>query len=81
MSAGIAAAMVRAACKHQSVSTQVDAEDAMKQFAAFSPQLLHTPEGFGGDVVDSGAPVHSFVMQWSPPNLHGVQSCLGSEFH
>ena len=32
MSVGIATAMVRAVCKHQSIPTQVDAEEAMEQF-------------------------------------------------
>ena len=58
MSAGIAAAMVRAACKHQSILTQADAEEAMDQFAPFSPQLLHIFEAFGSDLVDSIAPAH-----------------------
>ena len=49
MSAGIAAAMVREACKYQSVTTQVDPDEAMEQFAAFSSQLLHTLEAFGDD--------------------------------
>ena len=44
MSAGIAAAMVSAACKHQKAQVIVDIEEATKQFAFFQPQLLHTPE-------------------------------------
>ena len=42
MSAGIAAAMVRAACKHQKAQVTGDIEEATKQFAPFQPQLLHT---------------------------------------
>ena len=80
MSAGIAGAMVRAACKHQSILTQADAEEVMEQFAPFSSQLLNTPEALGADFVDSIAPVHRFLMQWSPPTIHSVQSCLGSDF-
>ena len=72
MSAGIAAVMVRAACKHPKAQTIVDIEEATKQFAPFQPQLLHTPEAFGGDFVDSVAPVHRFIMQWSPPSNHSV---------
>jgi len=72
MSAGIAAAMVRAACKHPKAQTIVDIEEATKQFASFQPQLLHTPEAFGVDFVDSIAPVHRFIMQWSPPSNHSV---------
>ena len=78
MSAGIAAAMVRAACKHQSILTQADAEEAMEQFA-LSLQFLHTHDAFGADLVDSIAPVHRCVMQWSPPSIHSVQSCFGSD--
>ena len=58
MSAGIAVAMVRAACKYQTIPTQVDADEAMEQFALFSFQLLQTPEAFGADSADSIAPVH-----------------------
>ena len=72
MSAGIAAAMVRAACKHQKAQVTADIEEATKQFAPFQPQLLHTPEVFGADVVDSIAPVHRCIMQWLPPNYHSV---------
>lgn len=79
MSAGIAAAMVRAVCKHQSIPTQADAEEAMEQFVAFLFQLLHIPEAFGADSIDSIAPVQRCLMQWSPPNIHSVQSCLGLE--
>ena len=67
MSAGIAAAMVRAACKHPKVNTNEDIEEAVKQFADFQPQLLLTPEAFGADFVDSIAPVHRFIMQWHSP--------------
>ena len=42
MSAGIAAAMVRAACKHQKAQIAVEIEEVTKQFAPFQPQLLHT---------------------------------------
>ena len=80
MSAGIAVAMVRAVCKYQSIPTHVDADEAMEQFAPFSFQLLHTLEAFGVEFVDSIAPVYRCLMQWSPPNIHSVQSCLGSEF-
>ena len=69
MSAGIAAAMVRAACKHQKAQVAVDIEEVTKQFAPFQPQLLHTPEAFGADFVDSMAPVHRFMMQWLPHKL------------
>ena len=58
MSSGIAAAMMRAACKHPSIPTQVDQDEAMEQFGPFSVQLLHTPEAFSDDCVDSIAPVH-----------------------
>ena len=81
MSAGIADAMVRAACKYPSIPTQVDPDEAMEHFAPFSFELLHTTEAFGADFVDSIAPVHNLLMQWSPPNIHSVQSCLGSAFH
>ena len=37
MSAGIAAAMVRAACKHQKVPGIADLDEAAKQFAFFRP--------------------------------------------
>ena len=50
--------MVRAACKHQKAKVTADIEEATKQFALFQPQLLHTPEVFGADFVDSIAPVH-----------------------
>ena len=56
MSAGIAAAMVRAACKHPKVHTLEDTEEATKAFVPFQPQLLHIPEAFGADFVDSIAP-------------------------
>ena len=46
MSVGIAAAMVRAACKYQKAQVTADIEEATKQFAPFQPQLLHTPEAF-----------------------------------
>ena len=72
MSAGIAAVMVRAACEHPKAQTIVDIEEATKQFASFQPQLLHTPEAFGADLVDSITPVHRFIMQWSPPSNHSV---------
>ena len=65
MSAGIVAAMVRAACKHQTAKVT-------KQFAFFQPQLLHTPDAFGADFVDSIALVHRFIMQWMPPNIHSA---------
>ena len=52
MSAGIAAAMIRLACKHRSILTQVDPEEAIALFAPFSPQLLHTVEASGVDFVD-----------------------------
>ena len=42
MSARIAAAMVRAACKYQKAHIAVDIEEVTKQFALFHPQLLHT---------------------------------------
>ena len=63
MSAGIAAAMVSSACKHPKVHTNEDIEAAVKTFAGFQPQLLHTPEAFGADFVDSIALVHRFLMQ------------------
>ena len=72
MSAGIAAAMVRAACKHQKAKVTADIEEATKQFAPFQPQLLHTPEVFGADFVDSIASVHRFIMQWSSLNNDSV---------
>ena len=72
MSAGIAAAMVRAACKHQKVPGIVDVEEATKQFAPFQPQLLHSPEVFGADFVHSIAPVHRCLMQWLPQNKNIV---------
>ena len=80
MSAGIAAAMVRAACKHHSIPTLTDAEEVMEQVAFYSFQLLHTPEVVGVDFVDSIAPVHICLMQWTQPNIHSVQSGSGSEF-
>ena len=72
MSAGIASATGRAACKHQSIPPQADTEEDLEQFVHFSPQPLHTPETFGADFADSIAPVHRFLMQWSPPNIHSV---------
>ena len=72
MSAGIAAAMVRAVCKHQKAKVTADIEEATKPFALFHPQLLHTHEAFGVDFVDSIAPVHRFSMLWSPPNNDSV---------
>ena len=63
MSVGITAAMVRAACKNQQAQVAVDIEEVTKQFAPFQPQLLHTLEAFGADVVDSVATVHRFMMQ------------------
>ena len=72
MSAGIAAAMVRAACKHPKVHTLEDTEEATKAFVPFQPQLLHIPEAFGADFVDSIAPIHRFIMQWSPPSINSV---------
>ena len=42
MRAGIAIAMVRAACKNQIIPTQVDADEAMEQLAAFSCQFPFT---------------------------------------
>ena len=72
MSAGIAAAMVRALCKHQKVPGIVDVEEATKQFAPFQPELLHSPEAFGADFVDSIAPVHRLLMQWLPPTFYSV---------
>ena len=78
MSVGIAAAMVRAACKRQKVPGIQDLQEATKQFAPFQPQLLHCLEAFGADFIDSIAPVHRFLMQWLPPNIYSVRSCLGS---
>ena len=72
MSAGIAAAKVRAACKHQEAQITVDMEEVTKPFAPFQPQLLHTTEAFGADFVDSIALVHRFIMQWLPPNIHSA---------
>ena len=72
MSAGIAAAMVRAACKHQKAQVIVDIEKATKQFAPFQPQLLHTPEAFGVDFVDSIALMHKFNKLWSAPTNDSV---------
>ena len=72
MSAKIAAAMVRVACKHPTAQTLVDIEEATKQFASFQPQLLHTLEAFGGDFVDSIVPVHRFCMLWSAPNIESI---------
>ena len=72
MSAGIAAAMVRAACKHQKAQVTGDIEEATKQFAPFQPQLLHTSEAFGADCVDSIAPVHRCCMLWSAPNIESI---------
>ena len=68
MSAGIAAAMVRAACKHPRAQTDTASIEATRFFEAFQPQLLHTPEVFGADFVDSIAPVQRFIMQWTFPN-------------
>jgi hypothetical protein len=67
MNAGIASAMVRAACKHPRAQTNEDIEEAVKTFADFQSQLLLTPEAFGADFVDSIAPVHRFLMQWHSP--------------
>ena len=67
MSAGIASAMVRAACKHPRAHTNEDIEEAIKTNADFQPQLLLTPEAFGADCIDSIAPVHRFLMQWHSP--------------
>ena len=72
MNGGIAAAMVRAACKHPKVQTSEDTEEATKAFLPFQPQLLHVPEAFGADFVDSIAPIHRFIMQWSPPSNNSV---------
>ena len=72
MSAGIAAAMVRAACKHQKAQVTADIEEATKQFTPFQQQLLHTPEAFGADFVDSIAPVHRFRMLWFATNNDSV---------
>ena len=72
MGAGIAAAMVRAVCKHQKAQVIVDIEEATKQFAPFQPQILHTPEAFGVDFVDSIAPVHRCCMLWSALNNDSV---------
>ena len=63
MSAGIAAAMVRAACKHQKVPGIADLKEATKQFVHFQPQFLHLLEFVGVDSVDSIAQILSFVMQ------------------
>ena len=49
MSAGIAAAMVSAACKHQRAQIVVDFDEVTKQFAPFHAQLLHTLEVVGAD--------------------------------
>ena len=67
MSAGIASAMVRAACKHEQARSQDEDAAITKEFAPFQPQLLHTPEAVGADFVDSIAPVHRFIMEWMPP--------------
>ena len=72
MSAGIAAAMVSVACKHQRAQIVVDLEEVTKQFAPFRPQLLHTPEAVGADFVNSIATVHRFIMEWVPPDIHNV---------
>ena len=61
MSAGIAAAMIRAVCKHRNILTQVDPEEAIAFYGLFSPMCLHTLEAFF-DVVDSIVPVHRFVI-------------------
>ena len=58
MSAGIAAAIVGAACKHPSVVSKVDAEEAPVLFVPFRPQLLHSLEIVGVDFVDSVVLVH-----------------------
>ena len=71
MSAGIAAAIVRAVCKHQQAQIAVDMEEVTKQFA-FSAAASTHPEAFEADVVDSIAPVHRFIMQWSLPNIDSV---------
>ena len=63
---------VRAECKHPKAQTLEDKEEATKQFVPFQQQLLHTPEAFGADFVDSIAPIHRFIMQWSPPSNHSV---------
>ena len=42
MSAGIASAMFRAECKHQSIPTQADVEEAVEQFGFF-PRSFYTP--------------------------------------
>ena len=72
MSAGIAAAMVRAACKHQKAQLTVDIEEVTKQLAPFQPQLLHTPEAFGSYLIDSIALVQRFIMERLPPNIHSA---------
>ena len=72
MSAAIAAAMVRAACRHQKAKINIDIEEVTKQFEPFQPQLLYTFEAFGADFVDSIALVHRFIMEWLPPNIHSA---------
>ena len=64
--------MVSAACKHQRAQIVVDLDEVTKQLAPFQPQLLHTPEAVGADFVDSIAPVHRFIMEWVPPDIHNV---------
>ena len=73
MGAGIAAAMVRAACKHPKANTKEDIEEAVKKFADYQPQLLQHPEAFGADFVDTIAPVHRFIMQRHSPNSQSAQ--------
>ena len=63
MSAGIAAAMVRADCKFRSIITQVDPDEAIAFVAPFSSKFLQTLDAFGIDFVDSIALVHRFVTQ------------------
>ena len=57
-SAGIAAAMVRAACKHQSIQSQVIPQKALDLFALFFPKCLQFPDVFGGDFLGS---IHQFI--------------------
>ena len=68
MSAGIAAAMARAACKHPSAKSDTVSKEATRVLFVFKPQFLYTPKDFGGDFVDSITPVHRFIMQWAFPN-------------
>ena len=52
MSAGNAAAMVWAVCKHPSIPAQVDQDEAMEQFAFSRLSFYtHTPEAFGADLL------------------------------